>query len=83
MYCRYATYGGRSVTIDPFRVDGQTAVGTGASSGIGRDSADSRHDTSEEIADLAQFLVSLAVASLVGQTITPAGFPDITEVPEA
>jgi NAD(P)-dependent dehydrogenase (short-subunit alcohol dehydrogenase family) len=82
VYFGYATVRGASVTVDQFHVDGQTAVVTGASSGIGRDSADGRHDTNEEIADVAQFLASPAASYPVGQTITSAGVPDIMEDPE-
>jgi NAD(P)-dependent dehydrogenase (short-subunit alcohol dehydrogenase family) len=49
---------------------------------IDRDEVERRIGTSEEIADVAQFLASPASSYVVGQTITPAGVPDIMENPD-
>jgi NAD(P)-dependent dehydrogenase (short-subunit alcohol dehydrogenase family) len=49
---------------------------------IDRDEIERRIGTSEEIADVAQFLASPASSYVVGQTITPAGVPDIMENPD-
>ncbi|PSQ26411.1 3-oxoacyl-ACP reductase [Halobacteriales archaeon QS_9_68_17] len=50
--------------------------------GIDRDEVERRIGMSEEIADVAQFLASPASSYVVGQTITPAGVPDIMENPD-
>jgi len=49
---------------------------------IDRDDVDRRIGTSEEIADVAQFLASPAASYLTGETITARGVPDIMETPE-
>lgn len=49
---------------------------------IERATVDRRIGTSEEIADVAQFLASDASSYLVGETITAQGMPDILETPE-
>jgi NAD(P)-dependent dehydrogenase (short-subunit alcohol dehydrogenase family) len=49
---------------------------------IDRDTVDRRIGTSEEIADVAQFLASPAASYLTGETITARGVPDIMETPE-
>ncbi|WP_135820919.1 SDR family NAD(P)-dependent oxidoreductase [Halostella litorea] len=49
---------------------------------IDREEVERRIGTSEEIADVAQFLASPAASYVVGQTITPAGLPDIMENPD-
>jgi len=49
---------------------------------IDRDDVDRRIGTSEEIADVAQFLASPAASYLTGETITPRGVPDIMESPD-
>jgi NAD(P)-dependent dehydrogenase (short-subunit alcohol dehydrogenase family) len=49
---------------------------------IDRDEVERRIGMSEEIADVAQFLASPASSYVVGQTITPAGVPDIMENPD-
>ena len=49
---------------------------------IRRDEVERRIGTSEEIADVAQFLASDASSYLVGETITAAGLPRILESPE-
>jgi len=50
---------------------------------IDRESVERRIGTSEEIADIAQFLASPAASYVVGETITAAGVPDILETPDA
>ncbi|NHN48508.1 SDR family oxidoreductase [Halostella sp. JP-L12] len=50
--------------------------------GIDRSEVERRIGMSEEIADVAQFLASPASSYVVGQTITPAGVPDIMENPD-
>jgi len=50
---------------------------------IDRESVERRIGTSEEIADVAQFLASPAASYVVGETITAAGVPDILETPDA
>ncbi|WP_227260071.1 SDR family NAD(P)-dependent oxidoreductase [Salarchaeum japonicum] len=49
---------------------------------IERDDVQRRIGTSEEIADLAQFLASPASSYIVGETVTAAGVPRIEESPE-
>ncbi|WP_323190187.1 glucose 1-dehydrogenase [Halostella sp. PRR32] len=49
---------------------------------VDRETVERRLGTSEEIADIAQFLASPAASYLVGQSIAPAGVPDIKEDPE-
>jgi 3-oxoacyl-[acyl-carrier protein] reductase len=49
---------------------------------ISRDEVDRKIGTSEEIADVAQFLASPASSYLTGETITARGVPDIMESPE-
>jgi 3-oxoacyl-[acyl-carrier protein] reductase len=49
---------------------------------LDRDDVDRRIGTSEEIADVAQFLASRASSYLTGETITARGVPDIMETPE-
>jgi 3-oxoacyl-[acyl-carrier protein] reductase len=49
---------------------------------IDRDEVDRKIGTSEEIADIAQFLASPASSYVVGETITARGVPDIMESPE-
>ena len=49
---------------------------------IDREEVDRRIGTSEEIADIAQFLASPASSYVVGETITARGVPDIMESPE-
>ena len=49
---------------------------------IDRSKVERRIGMSEEIADVAQFLASPASSYVVGQTITPAGVPDIMENPD-
>ncbi len=49
---------------------------------VDRETVKRRLGTSEEIADIAQFLASPAASYLVGQSIAPAGVPDIKEDPE-
>jgi len=46
---------------------------------ISRDDVDRRIGTSEEIADIAQFLASPASSYMVGETLTARGVPDIME----
>ncbi len=48
---------------------------------VDREEVDRRMGTSEEIADIAQFLASPASSYLVGQTLEPAGKPAILEDP--
>ncbi|WP_433624251.1 SDR family NAD(P)-dependent oxidoreductase [Halomicrococcus sp. NG-SE-24] len=49
---------------------------------IERDDVERRVGTSEEIADVVQFLASPAASYLVGETITAAGVPDVMESPD-
>ena len=49
---------------------------------IDRSEVERRIGMSEEIADVAQFLASPASSYVVGETITPAGVPDIMESPD-
>ncbi|WP_256687373.1 SDR family NAD(P)-dependent oxidoreductase [Halococcus qingdaonensis] len=49
---------------------------------IDREEVDRKIGTSEEIADVAQFLASSAASYLTGETITARGVPDIMESPE-
>ncbi|NHN57642.1 SDR family NAD(P)-dependent oxidoreductase [Halorussus rarus] len=49
---------------------------------IDRGDVERRIGTSEEIADIAQFLASDAASYLVGETITAAGVPRIMETPD-
>ncbi|WP_134672145.1 SDR family NAD(P)-dependent oxidoreductase [Halorussus marinus] len=49
---------------------------------IDREQVERRIGTSEEIADVAQFLASPAASYVVGETITAAGVPDIMETPD-
>jgi len=49
---------------------------------LDREDVDRRIGTSEEIADVAQFLASRASSYLTGETITARGVPDIMESPE-
>lgn len=49
---------------------------------VERDTVERRIGTSQEIADIAQFLASPAASYIVGETITAAGVPDIMENPE-
>ena len=49
---------------------------------IDREDVDRKIGTSEEIADVAQFLASPAASYLTGETITARGVPDIMESPE-
>ena len=49
---------------------------------IDRDDVDRKIGTSEEIADVAQFLASPASSYMTGETITARGVPDIMESPE-
>jgi 3-oxoacyl-[acyl-carrier protein] reductase len=49
---------------------------------LDRDDVDRRIGTSEEIADVTQFLASRASSYLTGETITARGTPDIMETPE-
>jgi NAD(P)-dependent dehydrogenase (short-subunit alcohol dehydrogenase family) len=49
---------------------------------IDRETVERRIGTSEEIADIAQFLASPASSYIVGQTIRAAGVPDIMESPD-
>ena len=49
---------------------------------IDRESVERRIGTSEEIADLTQFLVSPAASYLVGETVTAAGVPRLEESPD-
>ncbi len=49
---------------------------------IDREDVDRRIGTSEEIADVAQFLASPAASYLTGETVTPRGVPDIMETPD-
>jgi NAD(P)-dependent dehydrogenase (short-subunit alcohol dehydrogenase family) len=48
---------------------------------VDRETVERRLGTSEEIADVAQFLASPAASYVVGETITAAGVPDIEEDP--
>ena len=50
--------------------------------GIDREEVRRRIGTSEEIADVAQFLASPAASYVVGETITARGVPQILETPE-
>ncbi|WP_129116560.1 SDR family NAD(P)-dependent oxidoreductase [Halegenticoccus tardaugens] len=50
---------------------------------VDRDEVERRIGTSEEIADVAQFLASPASSYVVGETITAQGVPRIEESPEA
>ncbi|WP_423743341.1 SDR family NAD(P)-dependent oxidoreductase (plasmid) [Haladaptatus sp. SPP-AMP-3] len=49
---------------------------------IDRETVKRRIGTTEEIADLAQFLASPASSYLVGETVTAAGVPPILETPD-
>jgi NAD(P)-dependent dehydrogenase (short-subunit alcohol dehydrogenase family) len=49
---------------------------------IDRDEVDRKIGTSEEIADIAQFLASRASSYMTGETVTAKGVPDIMETPE-
>lgn len=49
---------------------------------INREEVNRKIGTSEEIADVAQFLASPAASYLTGETITARGVPDIMESPE-
>jgi len=49
---------------------------------IERETVERRIGTSEEIADVVQFLCAPASSYLVGETITAAGLPDIMENPD-
>jgi NAD(P)-dependent dehydrogenase (short-subunit alcohol dehydrogenase family) len=49
---------------------------------INRDEVDRKIGTSEEIADVTQFLASPASSYVVGETVTARGVPDIMESPE-
>jgi 3-oxoacyl-[acyl-carrier protein] reductase len=49
---------------------------------VDREAVERRIGTSEEIADLAQFLASPASSYIVGETVTAAGVPDVMESPE-
>lgn len=60
-------------------VESQMGVTAGE---ISRDDVNRKIGTSEEIADIAQFLASPASSYIVGQTITARGVPDIMESPE-
>jgi NAD(P)-dependent dehydrogenase (short-subunit alcohol dehydrogenase family) len=59
------------VTIDQFSADG-----------VDRHEVDKRIGTSEEIADVAQFLASEAASFVVGETVTVGGVPAIMETPD-
>jgi len=49
---------------------------------IEREDVERRVGTSEEIADVVQFLASPAASYLVGETVTAAGVPDVLESPD-
>jgi len=49
---------------------------------VDRETVERRIGTSEEIADLAQFLASPASSYIVGETVSAAGVPDVMESPE-
>ena len=49
---------------------------------IDRDEVERRIGTTEEIADLAQFLASPASSYVVGETVTAGGVPDVMENPD-
>ena len=49
---------------------------------IDREDVERRIGTSEEIADIAQFLASQASSYVVGETVTAGGVPDIMERPD-
>jgi 3-oxoacyl-[acyl-carrier protein] reductase len=49
---------------------------------VDREEVERRIGTSEEIADLAQFLASDASSYVVGETVTAAGVPDVMETPD-
>ncbi|RBI64215.1 3-oxoacyl-ACP reductase [halophilic archaeon] len=49
---------------------------------VERDDVERRVGTSEEIADVVQFLASPAASYLVGETVTAAGVPDVMESPD-
>jgi len=49
---------------------------------VDRETVDRTVGTSEEIADVAQFLASDAASFLTGETVAPRGVPDIEELPE-
>jgi NAD(P)-dependent dehydrogenase (short-subunit alcohol dehydrogenase family) len=49
---------------------------------VDRTKVDRRIGTSEEIADVAQFLASPASSFVTGETVTARGVPDVMEVPE-
>jgi len=49
---------------------------------VDRETVERRIGTSEEIADIAQFLASPASSYIVGQIIRAAGVPDIMESPD-
>ncbi len=49
---------------------------------IDREEVERRIGTSEEIADLTQFLVSPASSYLVGETVSAAGVPRLEESPD-
>ncbi|WP_336037061.1 SDR family NAD(P)-dependent oxidoreductase [Halobacterium yunchengense] len=49
---------------------------------VDRGEVERRVGTSEEIADLAQFLASPASSYVVGETVTAAGVPDVLESPD-
>ena len=49
---------------------------------IAREDVERRVGTSEEIADVVQFLASPAASYLVGETVAAAGVPDVLESPD-
>jgi len=49
---------------------------------IDREAVERRIGTTEEIADLAQFLASPASSYIVGETVTAGGVPDVMENPD-
>jgi NAD(P)-dependent dehydrogenase (short-subunit alcohol dehydrogenase family) len=59
----------------------ESQMGVSADS-IDRETVQRRIGTSEEIADVAQFLASPASSYLVGETITAQGVPPILETPD-
>jgi len=53
-----------------------------AAEDVDRATVDRTVGTSEEVADVAQFLASPASSFLTGETVAPRGVPDIEEIPE-